>query len=53
MMPFKNIGTSFILNRKKWGVGQTDGEKVRCRVWVIRVAAWVINLTVGQVFMRV
>jgi hypothetical protein len=28
-------------------------ERVRGRVWVERVAVWVINLTAGQVFMRV
>jgi hypothetical protein len=49
--------TSFICNGKEFGVGMSKGERererVRCGVWVERVAAWVINLIVGQVFMRV
>jgi hypothetical protein len=33
---FQKHGTSFILNGKEWGVGQTEGERVRGRVWVIK-----------------
>ncbi len=47
--------TSFICSGKEWGVGRNERERgrVRCGVWVERVTAWVINLTIGQVFMRV
>ncbi len=49
--------TSFICNGKEWGVGRSKGERererVRCGVWVKSVAAWAINLTIGQVFVRV
>ncbi len=44
-----------IINRKEWGVGRSEGERerVRCGAWVERVTVCVINLTIGQVFMRV
>ncbi len=55
--------TSFILNGKEWGVSKTNRERERERErmskeWKAecgweRVVAWVINLAVGQVFMRV
>jgi hypothetical protein len=48
-------GTYFIRNGKEWGEGQIEGanrKRVRGGVCEERVAAWVINLTVGQVFMR-
>jgi hypothetical protein len=49
--------TSFICNGKEWGVGRSEGERegerVRCRVWLERFAAWIINLIIGQVFMRI
>jgi hypothetical protein len=53
-------GTYFIRNGKEWGEGQIEGERERERtdkVWEVEcsvegVAACVINLTVGQVFMR-
>jgi hypothetical protein len=35
------------------GERETERERVRGGVLVERVAAWVINLTAGQVFMRV
>ncbi len=57
---------SFIQNGKEWGDGklerererERDGEREReFRVWEAecsreRAAAWVINLIIGQVFMR-
>jgi hypothetical protein len=57
MIPFHKQRTSFICNGKEWGVGKSEGERereiVRGGVWVERVTAWVINLTIGGVFMRV
>jgi hypothetical protein len=53
--------TSFIWYGKKWVKSKTEGERERegtCKESEVecgreRVAAWVISLTVGQVFMRV
>jgi hypothetical protein len=42
-----------IINRKEWGVGRNEKERVRCGAWVERVTVCVINLTIGHVFMRV
>jgi len=57
MITFSVQETSFIFNRKKWGVSGREGEREReregCGVLVKRVVAWIINLTVGQVFIRV
>jgi hypothetical protein len=57
MIPFSNRRHLFICNRKEWVVDRSKGEQEReierCRAWVESVAAWVINLTVGQVFMKV
>ena len=57
---FEMCDTSFILKGKEWGEGkivrEEEGEQ-RGKEWEMersreRVVAWVINLTVGQVFMR-
>jgi hypothetical protein len=56
MIPFHKQQTSFICNGKEWGVSKSEGERerkiVRGGVWVERVTAWVINLTIGGVFVR-
>jgi len=31
---------------------ERDRERVRCKVWVEKFAVWVINLTIGQVYIR-
>jgi hypothetical protein len=49
-------GTSFILNGKEWGEGKIERERKKKNEQVeserqsvvLRVAAWVMNLTVGQ-----
>jgi len=54
---FSQTANIFYMQRKGVGVSKSEGERerkiVRGGVWVERVTAWVINLTVGQVFMRV
>jgi hypothetical protein len=57
---FEMCDTSFILNGKEWGEGKIEIEKERehhGKEWEMersreRVVTWVINLTIGQVFMR-
>jgi len=48
---------SFMLNGKESGKSKTEGERIG-KEWEVecgreRVAVWVINVTIGQVFMRV
>jgi hypothetical protein len=57
---FEMCDASFILNRKEWGEGKIVREEEReqrGKEWEMecsgeRVVTWVINLTIGQVFMR-
>jgi hypothetical protein len=51
-------GDFFLYATERRGSRQERGrerekERARCGAWMERVVAWVINLTVGQVLMRI
>ncbi len=54
---FSHTANIFYMQRKGVGVSKSEGERereiVRGGVCVERVTTWVINVTVGQVFIRV